>query len=863
MHTSPIVISTRESDKKKQKLHQSPRLELSRSPRHTSPAWAKPSRQASIIHGAPFKTLNPEANLEESQRRVVSAPMAASPSAPPPPAAAAGVGVWSPAPQSPSPNLANFFVWREFVWGAIAGAFGEGMMHPVDTLKTRLQSQAIITGAKAQKNIFQMIRTVWVSDGLKGFYRGISPGVTGSLATGATYFGVIESTKTWLEHSNPNLSGHWSHFIAGGIGDTLGSFIYVPCEVMKQRMQVQGTKKSWALTATKGNISQTPGAPMYNYYNGMFHAGCSIWRDHGLKGLYAGYWSTLARDVPFAGLMVTFYEAMKELTEYGKRKYLPESNLHASSSFEGLLLGGLAGGFSAYLTTPLDVIKTRLQVQGSTTSYNGWLDAITKTWANEGMSGLFKGSIPRIIWYIPASAFTFMAVEFLRDHFNEKIDTDARELTGLSMDTRSEKLHQSPRLELSRSPRRALHCTRKQSSEPWRRRARGGVRSRSAPPAWAAGLRGGGRLVGIMDSSRSRSAAATEAAEAEAAGWVTVEEWAGSSAAALSRTAVLTASPSSSLASRRFGSRWGRVGGRLLGAFVPEGFPGSVTPDYVPFQMWDTLQGLSTYIRAMLSTQALLGAIGVGEKSATVIGATFQWFLRDLTGMLGGILFTFYQGSNLDSNAKMWRLVADFMNDLAGVASGATRAALTQHFALANNAADISAKEGSQETLATMLGMGLGMLLAHVTRGHAFANYKAVQSLSLTTLNYERSSIMLQYFMDNGEENYFLLDKGGSVHIFIHKQAAATDILMSFIHGLVRANLGMRRLANGLMRNITLLSQSCKLKVTQQSDFFHTRSCGGHIGFMVPLKRSSSRRKQAKVAVSVQRDIIRAIRHTA
>lgn len=75
----------------------------------TSPAWAKPSRQASIIHGAPFKTLNPEANLEESQRRVVSAPMAASPSAPPPPAAAAGVGVWSPAPQSPSPNLANFF----------------------------------------------------------------------------------------------------------------------------------------------------------------------------------------------------------------------------------------------------------------------------------------------------------------------------------------------------------------------------------------------------------------------------------------------------------------------------------------------------------------------------------------------------------------------------------------------------------------------------------------------------------------------------------------------------------------------------------------------------------------------------------
>ncbi|KAK1652101.1 hypothetical protein QYE76_069906 [Lolium multiflorum] len=349
--------------------------------------------------------------------------MAASPPSPPPPPATAAVR--SPAHQSPSPNLANFFVWREFVWGAIAGAFGEGMMHPVDTLKTRLQSQAIMTGAQAQKNIFQMVRTVWASDGLRGFYRGIGPGVTGSLATGATYFGVIESTKTWLENANPNLSGHWSHFIAGGIGDTLGSFIYVPCEVMKQRMQVQGSSKSWALNATKGNVSQSPGTQMYGYYNGMFHAGRSILRDHGLKGLYAGYGSTLARDVPFAGLMVTFYEGLKDLTEYGKRKYLPDSDLQVSNSFEGLVLGGLSGGFSAYLTTPLDVIKTRLQVQGSTTRYDGWLDAIKKTWASEGASGLFKGSVPRIIWYIPASAFTFMAVEFLRENFNKKIDTDA------------------------------------------------------------------------------------------------------------------------------------------------------------------------------------------------------------------------------------------------------------------------------------------------------------------------------------------------------------------------------------------------------------------------------------------------------
>ncbi|KAK6133898.1 hypothetical protein DH2020_032359 [Rehmannia glutinosa] len=270
-----------------------------------------------------------------------------------------------------------------------------------------------------------------------------------------------------------------------------------------------------------------------------------------------------------------------------------------------------------------------------------------------------------------------------------------------------------------------------------------------------------------------------------------IEEWNGTASSKLTKTATITVAGDSI---RKSALRFNHLSRRILDAFVPEGFPSSVTPDYVPFQIWDSLQGLSTYMRTMLSTQALLSAIGVGEKSATVLGATFQWFLRDLTGMLGGVLFTFYQGSNLDSNAKMWRLVADLMNDLGmlmdlvsplfpsafvfivclgsisrsftGVASGATRAALTQHFALQNNAADISAKEGSQETVATMIGMALGMLLARITMGHSmaiwfcflsltifhmYANYMAVRCLSLATLNCERSSILLSHYMETGQ----------------------------------------------------------------------------------------------------------------
>ena len=100
-------------------------------------------------------------------------------------------------------------------------------------------------------------------------------------------------------------------------------------------------------------------------------------------------------------------------------------------------------------------------------------------------------------------------------------------------------------------------------------------------------------------------------------------------------------------------------------------------------------------------------------------------------------VFTLAKGRHLDAEAKQWRLFADLANNaaydglaaplandrgwflalacagsvarsLCGCAAGATRAALTQHFARARNAADIAAKEGSQETAVTLVGMSLG-----------------------------------------------------------------------------------------------------------------------------------------------------------
>ncbi|KAM9472305.1 RUS family member 1 isoform 2-T3 [Salvelinus alpinus] len=204
-------------------------------------------------------------------------------------------------------------------------------------------------------------------------------------------------------------------------------------------------------------------------------------------------------------------------------------------------------------------------------------------------------------------------------------------------------------------------------------------------------------------------------------------------------------------------------------------------------------KAFSSSLSGTLATQASLRGVGVGNQEATVAAATITWLLRDGTGMLGRILFAWLKGNKLDSEAKKWRLVADVLNDIAmfmeilapnfptcftlivcsagifksivGVAGGATRAALTLHQARRDNMADISAKDGSQETLVNLAGLLVSLILIPLVTDnplltfvlfflftilHLFANYKAVRSVVMETLNEARLAIVLHQYLRDG-----------------------------------------------------------------------------------------------------------------
>lgn len=238
----------------------------------------------------------------------------------------------------------------------------------------------------------------------------------------------------------------------------------------------------------------------------------------------------------------------------------------------------------------------------------------------------------------------------------------------------------------------------------------------------------------------------------------------------------------------------------LSDLFLPIGYPHSVDESYLPYQLYDGLQGLCSYWRGVVSTKAVLEASGVGDSDATAFSAAIQWALRDGTGMVGGLVFSYACSSYFDTHVKEFRLFADVINDVAltldmfaplapseyslyilslsticktmcGMSAGATKGRITQHFARHDgNMADLTAKESTQETLVSLLGMIGGVNVAQWLEGappsttwwifwiltvvHVWANYKGVMVLKLTTLNPERTEGLFRGMVQTLAENH-------------------------------------------------------------------------------------------------------------
>ena len=131
----------------------------------------------------------------------------------------------------------------------------------------------------------------------------------------------------------------------------------------------------------------------------IFSCARQVFKNEGVRAFYISYPTTLSMSVPSMALQFMAYESLCKLMN-PPRTYDPVS--HCVS-------GGLAGGFAAAVTTPLDVIKTLLQTRGTAQdakirSARGLFEAASIIKARYGWRGFFKGLRPRIVTAMPSTA---------------------------------------------------------------------------------------------------------------------------------------------------------------------------------------------------------------------------------------------------------------------------------------------------------------------------------------------------------------------------------------------------------------------------------------------------------------------------
>eukprot|EP01064_Diplonema_japonicum_P008151 TRINITY_DN1565_c0_g2_i1.p1 TRINITY_DN1565_c0_g2~~TRINITY_DN1565_c0_g2_i1.p1 ORF type:complete len:325 (+),score=64.06 TRINITY_DN1565_c0_g2_i1:55-975(+) len=241
--------------------------------------------------------------------------------------------------------------------GSVAGVVGVTSCYPIDFAKTRLQKP--LPGEPPYLGLADVLKKVKAKHGAAGWYNGLRPNLTGIIPEKGLKLAVFDLVRDHLRDANGKISFK-SELTAAVSAAVAQVVITTPMEIVKIRCQLTGK-------------TMLP-----------------VIRDLGLRGMYKGYVSTLSRDVCFN---LIFFPMQSFLKGWSITAATPESRKLLYSFLSGIT----AGMFAASLSTPADVVKTRLQA-GDSGSIASVTSNIIK---NEGASALFLGLGPRVAAIAP------------------------------------------------------------------------------------------------------------------------------------------------------------------------------------------------------------------------------------------------------------------------------------------------------------------------------------------------------------------------------------------------------------------------------------------------------------------------------
>lgn len=272
-------------------------------------------------------------------------------------------------------------------FGGCASAMAACCTHPLDLLKVHMQTQ------QGQISIFVMAKKLYHSDGVRGFYNGLSASVTRQLTYSMTRFAVYDIGRKALTKDGRPMPFYEKVLLAGTAG-AMGGFVGTPPDMVNVRMQ---------------NDVKLPKDQRRNYkhaIDGLYR----VFKEEGPIKMFSGATMATSRAVLVTIGQIAFYDQIKGML-IGTPLFKKDNEiLHFTSSF-------CAGGIATFLTMPLDVMKTRM-MNAPPGRYKNIL-ACAVDIAKNGPQGFFKGFNAAFVRLGPHTILTFMFLEQIRMHFGD------------------------------------------------------------------------------------------------------------------------------------------------------------------------------------------------------------------------------------------------------------------------------------------------------------------------------------------------------------------------------------------------------------------------------------------------------------
>lgn len=199
----------------------------------------------------------------------------------------------------------------------------------------------------------------------------------------------------------------WKRMVAGAASGAVGAIVCNPFEITRIRVQAQALPRLDSVAGGGGGSSGGGGGAASKKSMGPKKVASLILQNEGMSGFYKAGTASVALGMVCTSVNLTTYTLFHEMAVH---KFGMDDGPLADTSC------ALVSGFLAALAmNPVDVIRTRLMTQSSTSpQYNGILDAGRKIVANEGFQALFKGFMPSFLRVGPHFVLTFLLLEQMR-----------------------------------------------------------------------------------------------------------------------------------------------------------------------------------------------------------------------------------------------------------------------------------------------------------------------------------------------------------------------------------------------------------------------------------------------------------------